>query len=239
VTGWGAGLYLGAYIDGGQHTSGKLSWNVYRGNRAGIFGGGFFCDDAAHCTSDHEVFVGNCGGNVYYDSGGGGPTIGHVDHMTNVGALSSDCKSPGAGVQIDHDDTTPDAYTFTNSLFWKNGKNMDFVASCITGCNAVKITVTYSMVQKRYTKIGAVKITFGPGIVAPSDPRFISLAKRDFHLKSKFGHWTSAGYRKDTVSSPALAKGDPNSPVNAQPPRAGDRNELGAYGNSSQASYVR
>jgi hypothetical protein len=44
---------------------------------------------------------------------------------------------------------------------------------------------------------------------------------------------------KDSVSSPLLAKGYPEGSTNENPERAGKRNELGAYGNSGEASYVR
>jgi hypothetical protein len=32
-----------------------MTWNVYRGNRAGNGGAGFFCDEAATCISEHEI----------------------------------------------------------------------------------------------------------------------------------------------------------------------------------------
>ena len=239
VTGWGAGLYLGAFPAGGQHTNARLSWNVYRGNRAGIAGGGLFCDDAAKCISDHEIYDRNCGVNIYLDSGGGGPTVASFDHLTNVNAREVGCGAPGAGVQIDRDGNEPDRYAFTNAIFAGNAKNRDFAASCVTGCSTVKVNVTWSMVQKRYLNNGGVAIAFGPGILAPADPRFVAPGTGDFHLKSTFGHWTPAGYVADAVSSPALAKGDPDGAVDQQPPRAGPRSELGAYGNSPQASYVR
>ena len=40
-------------------------------------------------------------------------------------------------------------------------------------------------------------------------------------------------------SSPALAKGFPGGAANDNPERAGRRNELGAYGNSVEASFTR
>jgi hypothetical protein len=240
VTGWGGGLYLGAFTTGGQHTTARLSWNVYRNNRAGIFGGGFFCDDSAKCFSDHEIYDGNCGGNIYLDgaSGGRGATVATFDHLTNVNARAAGCGAPGLGVQIDRDNTTPDRYSFTNAIFWGNAENGDFGGFCITGCSTVTVDVTWSMVQRRYQD-GGVDIDFGPGILAPANPRFVAPTVGDFHLKSTFGHWTPAGYVADPVSSPALARGDPDSAVDKQPPRAGNRTELGAYGNSAEASYVR
>jgi hypothetical protein len=236
VTGWGGGLYVGAFAGGGQQTTARLAWNVYRGNRAGIAGGGFFCDDSARCLSDHEIYDRNCGGNIYLDSGPG--TVGRFDHLTNVRALAAGCGGAGAGVQIDRDSSSPEAYSFTNAIFWGNARNRDFAASCSSGCGAVSVNVTWSMVQRRYLNNG-VAISFGPGILAPADPRFVAPGAGDFHLKSTFGHWTPAGYVADAVSSPALAKGDPDGAVDKQPPRAGNRSELGAYGNSAEASYVR
>ena len=84
-------------------TTATLSWNIYRDNRAGNGGGGFFCDDGATCTSDHEIYDRNCGGNIFLDNGpgGSGPTIARFDHLTNVDALDVGCAGPGAGVRID------------------------------------------------------------------------------------------------------------------------------------------
>lgn len=240
VTAWGGGLFVGAFTPGGQFTTARLSWNVYRGNRAGNSGGGFFCDDGAKCISDHDVFDRNCGGNILLDSGpgGSGPTIATFDHLTNVGALAVGCGEPGAGVQIDKGNTAADRFSFTNSIFWGNLPNGDFAASCGVGCGAVDVKVTYSIVDKDYINNG-MPITFGAGNLDPVNPRFVNTPAGNFHLRSTFGHWTPAGYVADAQSSPALARGDPASPVPDNPPRAGSRTELGAYGNSEQASYVR
>jgi hypothetical protein len=240
VTGWGAGLFVGAFTGGGQFTTAKLSWNVYRDNRAGIAGGGLFCDDSAKCVSDHEIYDSNCGGNIYLDGGpgGSGPTIAKFDHLTNVRALAVGCESAGAGVQIDKNNEAPDRYAFTNAIFWGNAPKRDFATSCGADCDAVSVLVDYSMVQTKYSD-GGIAITFGTGIVKPKNPLFVNQKKGDFHLKSVFGHWTPDGIVLDTASSPALAKGDPDSSTADNPKRAGKRTELGAYGNSEEASYVK
>ena len=238
VTQWGGGLYVGADISSGQHTTANLNWNVYRDNRAGNGGGGMFCDDGATCLSYHEVYEKNCGSNILLDSGPGpATTTARFGQLTNVGALDVDCKAPGAGVRIDNVDAA-DVYSFVDAIFWGNAPGVDFVATCDTGCGKIRVNVSYSMVQTQYRTQG-VRISFGDGIVAPVDPLFADPEKGDFHLKSAAGRWTPTGTVKDTVNSPLLANGYPQGSTSDNPERAGKRNELGAYGNSGEASYVR
>lgn len=239
VTNWGAGLYVGAYRAGGQIVSATMAWNVYKGNKAGVAGGGSFCDDGASCVSEHEIYHGNCGGNIYLDSGaeGSGGTVAKFNHLTSVGALDVACSAPGDGLRIDKEGTGLDTYSITNAIFWGNAHGRDIAATCMSGCKAVKVTVAHSMVQPAHQD--GMTVTFGPGIVPPSDPLFADPAAGDFHLKSAGGRWTPAGIVTDAVTSPAIGKGDPAGPVDKNPKPAGNRIELGAYGNSSEASYSR
>jgi hypothetical protein len=239
VTQWGGGLYIGAWTEGKHFTTATLNWNVYRDNRAGNGGGGMFCDDGAQCISYHEVYDRNCGGNIFLDSGSkDGPTTARFGHLTNVNALAVGCKGPGPGVRIDNAGGSPDNYSFVDALFWGNAPGQDFVATCDAACGVAKVNVSYSMVQTKYLNQGQT-VTFGEGIVPPADPLFADPANGDFHLKSQAGRWTPAGYVQDAVTSPALAKGFPGVGGDQNPPRAGNRNELGAYGNSGEASYTR
>jgi len=226
TTGWGGGLYVGADTPRGLHAVARLSWNVYRDNRAGDAGGGFFCDDAARCTSDHEIYDSNCGGNVFLDSSPteSDPTIASFDHLTSYRGLAVGCGGPGPGVVIVKNNIAPDAYSFTRSIFWGNAAGREIVTSCTTSpgvdCSRASVSVTESNFTTYFDD--GIAVTFGAGNAASGDPRFVDPAARDFHLQSTRGHWTPGGFVTDAADSPALA--------------TAGRSELGAYGDSVEAS---
>jgi hypothetical protein len=232
VTRWGGALYIGADYSSGQETTAALNWNVYRSNRAGIAGGGLFCDDGASCSSFHEIYDGNCGGNIFLDSGGGGPTRARFDHLTNVRARTVGCEAPGAGVRIDRDNAAPDTYSFVNAIFWGNASGRDFEANCERSCGNVRVSVSYSMANRQYAN-GGLTIRFGDGMLEPVDPLLAAPDAGDYHLQSTAGRWTAAGYVRDAVSSAAIGRAFPD------PQRGGARTELGAFGNSAEASLGR
>jgi hypothetical protein len=241
VTQWGGGLYVGAYRAGGQPTNALLNWNVYRDNRAGNGGGGFFCDDGAACVSWHEIYDRNCGGNILLDSAaeGSGGTTARFGHLTNVSARTAGCDRPGPGVRVDRgENSDPDAYSIVNAIFWGNAEGLDLQANCDTSCRGVRVVVSHSMVQTRYGRNG-FDITFGDGIVAPTDPLFADPAGGDVHLRSRFGRWTPSGRVRDAETSPLIGRGFNEGRPTDAPPEAGDRIELGAYGNSAEASFAQ
>ena len=213
VTMWGGGLIIAAYTAGNQPTTATLAWNLYRGNRAGDSGGGFFCDEGATCIASHEIYDSNCGGNVLLDggAGGSGPTRATFDHVTNVGALDVGCGAPGIGVFVDtYQGVAADSYSFTNSLFWGNAPGKDFATACGSGCDAIKVNVASSLLQKNYTQDGGIKISFGQGIIDSVDPQFVAPSDGDFHLRT---------------GSPAIGKGDGGS-------------DLGALGSGGQPQAI-
>ncbi|MBU1694035.1 MAG: right-handed parallel beta-helix repeat-containing protein [Verrucomicrobia bacterium] len=67
------------------------------------------------------------------------------------------------------------------------------------------------------------------------DPLFADEAGGDYHLKSVAGRWTAAGWTNDPVHSPAIDAGNPDTEVN-EPLPSGYRVNIGAYGNTDQAS---
>jgi hypothetical protein len=183
VTQWGGGLYVGAFTDGNQPTTATLTGNVYRGNRAGNSGGGFFCDDGATCNASNEVYAGNCGGNILVDGGGPGRTTMRLDQITSAGALDVGCQEPGIGFFVNtYEASAPDSYAITNAIFWNNAEGRDLVTSCSSGCQKIQVNISSSMVQTKYAEDG-VKIGFGQGNIAPADPLFVAPEKGDFRLQ--------------------------------------------------------
>ncbi|MCE5231309.1 right-handed parallel beta-helix repeat-containing protein [bacterium] len=70
------------------------------------------------------------------------------------------------------------------------------------------------------------------------DPRFVNRSGRDYHLLSQGGHWSSSllQWVKDSVTSPCIDAGYPQSTYANEPMPNGGRINIGAYGNTAQAS---
>ena len=86
------------------------------------------------------------------------------------------------------------------------------------------------------SRLGAT-VNYGAGIMN-EDPLFASETEPyDVHLKSKSGRYIGPGlWVSDTVSSPCIDAGDPDEPFSAEPLPNGNRVNLGAYGNTPEAS---
>ncbi|MDD5688264.1 MAG: right-handed parallel beta-helix repeat-containing protein [Elusimicrobia bacterium] len=69
-----------------------------------------------------------------------------------------------------------------------------------------------------------------------TNPFFNNAANGDFHIKSQYGRWTGTSWVNDTVTSPCLDAGDPVSSYSNEPFYNGGRINIGAYGNTTEAS---
>ncbi len=68
------------------------------------------------------------------------------------------------------------------------------------------------------------------------DPLFVSQANHDYHLRSKYGRRDGGKWINDQVSSPCIDGGDPTDGCSDEPQPNGGRRNMGAYGNTGEAS---
>ena len=76
---------------------------------------------------------------------------------------------------------------------------------------------------------------YGTGCIA-KDPCFADAASGDFHLKSAAGRWNGTTWVKDTVTSPCIDAGETSAAYANEPSPNGNRVNMGAYGNTAEAS---
>lgn len=76
---------------------------------------------------------------------------------------------------------------------------------------------------------------YGTGCIV-KDPCFADAASGDFHLKSAAGRWNGATWVKDTVTSPCIDAGEASAAYANEPTPNGNRANMGAYGNTTEAS---
>lgn len=76
---------------------------------------------------------------------------------------------------------------------------------------------------------------YGTGCIA-KDPCFADAASGDFHLKSAAGRWNGTTWVKDTVTSPCIDAGETSAAYANEPTPNGNRANMGAYGNTTEAS---
>jgi hypothetical protein len=226
--GWGGGIIV---LNPGN--SAQLSHNVYYDNFAPTFGAAVFIDEGASAVMQNELVYRNRsdpgspgGGAVYVDGGPvgpGGEMVGSVLTMLNCTVVNNpieDWYVGGNGLLIDGQSTA----TVRNCIFW--GNEADFAV--FDGF----LTVTYT---------NALDIVDGDGNTSV-DPLFADPDGDDYHLRATAGRWDpqanggAGAFVNDDLSSPCIDAGNPTDPFNAEPAPNGGRVNLGAYGNTTEAS---
>ena len=223
--GWGGGMIV--VSKGGNY---KLSHNIFSGNFCPSVGSAFFVDEGADASMDHDLVYDNAcnpAGDgfvapVYVD--GADDKIGSTLTINHITIANHTCKTAGPGYAISV--TGKSKLTLKNSILWNNGGE-DVKVDAISSA-----TVTYTLSQKPLK---------GTGNIA-KDPLFINPAGHDYRLRSTTGHLDLSPNAKkgswvlDKEHSPAIDAADPASPFNLEPTPNGRRANLGAYGNSPNAS---
>ena len=224
--GWGGGLLVVG--DGYSPTPDptkdvELSYNIYTGNEAKTAGGGVFIDDGCTVRMKHElIFQNTTAGNIGERGAAGlyvdGPltelSISHCTITDNQGAANTQ----GNGISVELSATV----AMTNSILWGNA------GTDIYNPEPPTLTVTYSDSQPLYA--GTRNIS--------QDPLFADAALNDYHLKSQRGRWHPASntWVKDAVHSPGIDAGNPAAEFVNEPLPNGSRANMGAYGNTYEAS---
>lgn len=217
--GWGGGVIFFA-PDGYAH----FSHNIVTDNHAPSDGGGTFIDEGASALLENELIYANrCsqrgGAGLYVD---GGATVTTVT-LVNSTIAEHPCPGTVNGGNGIYASTNTDV-TVRNSIFWNNED--DFYLR-----DGSTLAVSYSLSEEGYE---------GPGNVS-ADPLFADPAGGDFHLQSTAGRYSvdDAGapvWQNDSATSPAIDAGDTNDDFSNEPAPNGGVVNMGAYGNTPEAS---
>jgi len=124
---------------------------------------------------------------------------------------------------------TNNTVNISNNIFL----NMTDVA--ITNTRQSNISSKYNLYFNNSTTNWAGYTNDGTGDLFV-DPLFNDTSINDFHLKSQYGRWNGSARVNDTVTSPAIDAGDPTSDYSLEPTPNGNRINMGAYGNTAEAS---
>lgn len=209
--GWGGGVFVGA-------ASAELYGNVISHNFAPTIGSGIFWDEGATGTMRNDlIFANRCpddarsGAAIYVD---GGEAPSHV-LVENATIADHHCPDSSGGVVYVENGSS---ITVRNSILW--GNTHEFSDADATASHAISYSITAEPGQGNFL----------------ADPLFADPAAGDYHLRSSAGRYTAAGWVSDGETSPALDAGDPAADHSQEPQPNGGRLNLGAYGNTAEAS---
>jgi len=166
-----------------------------------------------------NVTVKNC---KVYDT----TTVVQVNNVENV-TLNNNVIYGGAGDGI---------YVSSSNVLDFYVKNNIIASNSGYGINSsVSIINTYNDVWNN-TKGNYNGTSAGTGDIS-LDPLFADPANGDFHLNSTAGRWNGTAWVTDAVDSPCIDMGDPSDDASNEPePNRNDRINIGAYGNTAEAS---
>ncbi|MHC4572752.1 MAG: right-handed parallel beta-helix repeat-containing protein [Planctomycetota bacterium] len=235
---WGGGFYFCdgwiqncritgnlAFCDGGGLDSCQASIAncLITANRAWGFGGGI-------SYSNHAVTNSTINGNWAYYAGGG--LCGCNGAISNC-TISGDSAYEGGGLYLCE-------ARINNCVIWDN--RADNTGRQLYLC----AQPNYSCVQD-WPGGGVGNIIHDPCFAdpgywddnnTPHDPYDDFWVEGDYHLQSQAGRW-NPNVREwviDAVTSPCIDAGDPNTPVGGEPEPNGNRVNMGAYGQTAEAS---
>ncbi|NEX16038.1 MAG: hypothetical protein C1943_05235 [Halochromatium sp.] len=235
--GWGGGLI----IFGGE-TEMTISGNRFTGNMAPSAGAGVFIDDGATVHFDHNLVYRNqtsdwLGGAAFYvdcldEHLRSRAFVSHSTFVRNGDLTQAESNA----IVVECSDLE-----IENSILWGHAGNAFFVDG------TSNLRVNHSLIQSGWSELlpddqgGYVthpEAWPGDHNLIDIDPLFANLDQDDFHLRSAAGRWhaMTSQWVTDSDTSPAIDAANPASPYANEPLPSGGRANLGAYGNSLEAS---
>lgn len=225
----------------------QVEGNTIHDNAAGSSEGGGLISTGA--TTIH-------GNRIYDNTGvpggaGGGLYLGGRDTVTNnvifrnspMGVYANGPSCALVNNTITHNDTNLYLDGIWAGRFTVSNCTVTFGGTGI-GVSGTDPTITYCNVFGNITNYldngasAAFTDPTGTNGNLSRDPLYVNAAENDFHECSRNGHWNVATSQwvKDTVSSPCLDAGDPASAFNLETEPNGRLINIGAYGNTVEAS---
>jgi hypothetical protein len=233
----------GFYFQGnGYHLEVRNSEIVDNGvdsieNRNDFHGGGGYLNGNASTTARfvNSVIAGNRavhdGGGLYLNNGN--LTLENCTLADNRTATSQNCD--GGALFVNNG-----TVTITNCIFWGNMQGESYDASSHHVNNDIHrqngtVNIDYTALSGTTSPNLVGTINLGTGILT-GDPLFAS-DYDDVHLQSRMGRWNGTSWVTDAIYSPYIDAGDPAADYSNEPAgQNGLRLNLGAYGNTSEAS---
>jgi len=245
------------YEGGGIYTlGGTIADNVITGNYAESRGGGI--ESLGGTSTTHNVVTGNViAGNCTAGDGGGVCFAGFSTSKNNL-VSGNRAARWGGGLYC----LIMGAHTVSNSVIWGNAA---LAGSEIAVVNSSGVTLDHSDVANVGGGQGGIYLQDSSCILnwdlgnihvdplfadpghwddngTPDDTSDDVWVAGDYHLKSTAGRWdptANAGmgaWVVDAVDSPCIDTGDPTSDYTNEPEPNGGRVNIGAYGNTQEAS---
>ncbi len=236
--GWGGGLI----IDGNRYSGfNESTFILLRGNRyienyAPSIGTGLFIDEGANARLYNELLYGNYNsdesrsGPLYID-GETGSSVARTE-ARNCTIANNPALDYGEGAAIVVEGGS--VLELKDSILWGNGEDVQ-EASEFSVSGTSSLIIANSIHAQPESDISGLR--FIDCLVA--DPLFIDPALGDFHLRSQGGHYAAGIWIQDSQHSPGVDAGELKSAFSLEPQPNGGRVNLGAYGNSPQASKSR
>jgi len=220
----------GAYLDYG----GTIRHCLVTNNTATDDGGGIYCYYGG--TVEETRIAGNnasdVGGGLYFDRGGqgrnlliyenyagddgGGAGCYYGGQLMNSTISENEANWDGGGVYCTSGGTILDSIIYFNTGWLSSRDNL----------YGSGYTATYSCVTPSIAGEGNISL----------DPMFADRQAADYHLKSTAGTWSNAVWVLHETNSPCIDTGDPSSSYANEPPWDGGFVNMGAYGNTVEAS---